>query len=237
VGVDLRAPFDIHLPHGTEMFVNTGIVVDPRGAPGVHAEIRMRSSAAKIQLAMANTLGTIDPDYCLGPKDTLGVWLRRPELFPVISPGSAPLPPATWSALVKERLNALQNRFAPWDPLFRDARVFRLEDPVAGKAGRALLFKPVPGSGFSPPGIPVLLVEEGGEAAPDQGELLAYEVSIPAVEAPGTPLFRRGERFAQVVFIRHASAEVEVRAIPAAEFFGGGEQGSARGGFGGSGVA
>lgn len=249
VGLDLRAPYDIYLPPGTEMFVDTGIVVDPREVGGTHAEIRTRSSSAKIQLTLANTLGTIDPDYCgfnpsEGKADTLRVWLRRAPLAPVLTPGTAPLRFEDWTARFKERLLEVKERdgvVPGWDPdTFAHpsgGAVFRLEDPAPGKTCRAMVLLPRPSRPYIFPGVPILMFEKGGPVEVTASDLTAYEAVLPAYEGPDQPLFRRGERFAQVVFIDHASPQgFPVQELSPEEFFARAGGKGERGGFGQSGV-
>lgn len=239
VGYDLRAPHDIYLPRGAEMFVNLGIVVDPRDFEGVHVELRTRSSSAKIQMRLANTLGTIDPDYCLSPEDSLRAWIRRDTGAPLMAPHGAPLPFEEWVNLFKGRLQTVKEEHGllpPWRPDTNLSGmhpvVFPLEDNVPNRQGLMLLR--AKGSVYQFPGLPVLMFDKNGPAQVKEDDLVVFRVTLPPDEDPAVPLFRRGDRMIQMVFIRNG-ASLPVQVLSPAEFFPEGDS-AGRGGFGDSGV-
>jgi len=75
VGYDLRTPWPIRLRRGEEVKIDTGIVVDTSETP-YWFMITPRSSSAKKEMYIANTIGIVDKGYN-GKSDHLFVVVGR----------------------------------------------------------------------------------------------------------------------------------------------------------------
>jgi dUTP pyrophosphatase len=74
-GADLCTTEAFTLSPGESKVVDTGLIIQP--PPGYRVDIRSRSGlAAKSQVTVHNSPGTIDRDYC-GPTDTIKIILYR----------------------------------------------------------------------------------------------------------------------------------------------------------------
>lgn len=78
VAFDLCAACDMEILPGTSAHVPTGLVIDTNDIPGAHVEVLPRSSLFKKKgLLIANSVGTIDKDYC-GATDEIFLFVFAP---------------------------------------------------------------------------------------------------------------------------------------------------------------
>lgn len=77
-GLDLHSPCNISLPHGFKTVVDTGIIVKLEGfnKKAWSMAVPRSSVAASLNIALVNTLGVIDSNFC-GPTDSIQACLKR----------------------------------------------------------------------------------------------------------------------------------------------------------------
>lgn len=191
-GYDIETPIDISIYPGEILTVDTGIIVklpDIMRSKGYHTKIYPRSSwsSASNQLYIANTVGVIDPDYC-GPGDTIKVKLGRREM-----PWDAQH--RLWAghkdSFVYQEANAYCDKYGvSFTEGIKHASTL-VESALNGKE----LYNPVivpPDSCFRLMGDTLLIYSPQGK--PPELNPLVY---------------RKGERFCQLVLEGHVSLDLE----------------------------